>query len=251
MLMVTGNLMPFDRHGVQSVVTEISIANRVPLLGPVAADAMLHGSQFGAETLTAWYFVHKWLLPIALIACCGLFFALRSAQEPPRKSLVGSFAPSVLAVILGVAVAAPIGTGAAKSDYSAFNAVVNWYAWPIHGALCAFDHISPELGWIGAAVLPLLVVAFLVALPRLCEKVTPIFVQAVFMIIVGAFAVLAVLFGGIPASLVDRDYIRDAPSPPADSRGLQKAEKGGKGVSPVVYWPVEGAVVEGEGRSVQ
>lgn len=231
MLMVTGNLLPFDRHGVQSAVTEIAVANRVPMLGPVAADAMLHGSRFGGETLAAWYFVHKWLLPLALIALGGVFYALRSVQEPVRKSPIAVFTPSALAIVLGIAVAAPIGVGASKGDYTALNAVVNWYAWPIHGALRAFDEISPDLGWIGAVVLPLLVLAFLVALPRLCEKVTPMFVQAVFLVIVGAFAVMAVMFGGLPAPLVNRDTAgSQGPDPMADggaaSIEVQLAAKG-------------------------
>ena len=67
-LLVTGNLLPYDRHGVQTAVTEVGIASRVPFFGPVIADMMLGGPKFSASTLATWYGMHRWWIPLALAA---------------------------------------------------------------------------------------------------------------------------------------------------------------------------------------
>lgn len=234
-LMVTGNLLPFDRHGVQSAVTEVAVAGRAPLFGQVAAEVMLNGRQFGGGTLTAWYVAHSRLLPVALLVLCCIFYACKPYQETVKRSVAWACFPAGLSILLGIVVRAPIGAAAGKEDFSSFGAVVDWYAWPMHAALKAFDALSPGLGWIGAFILPALVVAFLVALPRLCDKVTPIFVQAVFVLVVALFATLGALFGGMPASLIDRDYIGsqtvDAEAPAGAPIDVDSAARGRKAFS--------------------
>jgi quinol-cytochrome oxidoreductase complex cytochrome b subunit len=243
-MLVTGNLLPFDRHGVQSAVTEIGIGGRIPLFGPIVADAMARGPRFGPDTLAGWFAVHRWLLPLAFVALFTYSYIFRDFQETPRKSLWGMWLPSALAVFLSVAVRAPLGSAATTDDFGKFDAVANWYAWPMHGMLKAFETISPDLGWIGTTFVPLLILGFLVFLPRICEKVTPMFVQAVFAIIVLTMIAAAVVFGGAPAPLLDRDCLV-GPSTPVAGSGANKIGTALAGLGHCLYGHVDHAGCQG------
>src|SRR5580658_8654549 len=52
---VTGNLLPYDRHGVETAVIEVGIAARAPGIGAEARRLLLQGPEFGEDTLRFWY----------------------------------------------------------------------------------------------------------------------------------------------------------------------------------------------------
>jgi quinol-cytochrome oxidoreductase complex cytochrome b subunit len=204
-ILATGNFLLFDRHGVQSAVIEVSIVDRIPLFGPVFADWVRGGASFGAGTLTLWNVAFRWIPALLLIAYIGVAIFYRryddESQANWRIITVGSMVP----ILAGIFLQVPLGARATSADYNGYDAVVNWYAWPLHGSLKAFSAISPSLGWIGALVLPAVFIALLFYLPWLCNRVTQVFAQAIIAIFGFLFLALSVLFGGFPASPFSRD----------------------------------------------
>jgi quinol-cytochrome oxidoreductase complex cytochrome b subunit len=189
---VTGNLLPFDRHGVQTAVVESGIASSVPVVGPMSSRMMLQGPAFSEQTLTAWYLVHRWILPLLLIVAA--FMALSGRRASANKALM--WAPVLIAVVLALLIRAPLGSAATPADFESYGAMPGWYVLPMHGALRAFSSISSGLGWIGSALLPGMFGAFLFALPWLSKRMTASAVQIAFAGFVGVFLILALGFGG-------------------------------------------------------
>jgi mono/diheme cytochrome c family protein len=152
------------------------------------ATVILGGDQFNDGTLARWHLAHLGLTLLAL-ASIGLFWWGARTEAKNRPLL---WAPVAFAAVLALAAAAPLGGSASPADYTAFDAQVSWYTWPLHGALQMFSTISPGLGWIGSGLLPGLFVGLLLFAPWLCKRVAPKLVQ-------GAVGVLLVLFlvGGI------------------------------------------------------
>lgn len=220
---LTGNLLPMDRHDVQTAVIEAGIGRGMPVGGDLAGDLILQGDKFSQQTLDAWYLVHRFVLsPLALLLVIGVFITQRRSGAA-RVVPVGVLAPIALLIVLALAVAAPSGEAAQPLDYDEYNAKVSWYTWPMHGALKAFQSISPSLGWIGAAVLPGLLLGFLVLLPLLRDRVPIAAARAVFGGLLAVFAVCAIGFGGPFAPLTGNQ------DPPA----TQLASESGEEIAPI------------------
>ncbi len=197
-LQLTGNVLPMDRHDVQTAVVEAGIAGRTPFVGEQIASLMLAGERFGQPTLDSWYLAHRWVFtPVVALGALLLAVRARGAKGAPWLAAIPAGAGAALALLLP----APSGIGATAADFASMDAVVSWYVWPMHGALRAFETFLPGQGWLGSAVLPGLFVAFLAAVPWLSTKVSGSAIRGTFAFFVLAFAFCAGAYGGLPAPL--------------------------------------------------
>lgn len=193
-LQVTGNLLPMDRHDVQTVAVEAGVASRTPLVGDLIARGMLQGDRFNEGTLTAWWTAHQFVLPA--LAGLGVLLLLPGFWKLKGSLWIALF-PSAMAFALGTIFSAPTGDMATAADFTSQQATVSWYAWPLHGALKAFDAWTQN-GWIGASLLPMLFGGFLVALPWIGKKLGLGGTRLVLSLMVGLFTVCGLLYAGAP-----------------------------------------------------
>src|SRR5579862_8447885 len=165
---VTGNLLPYDRHGVETAVIEIGIAARLPGLGPAVQRILQQGQEFGPDTLRFWYALH-----VSLVVLLALGFAmdLRGKKQFASETINGRVVAGICLIPFVLAfLRSPLGSVATAVDASTFADKPSWYTWPFHGLLGMFDHFHQGSGWIGAMLLPGLAVVFLLALPWLGMK---------------------------------------------------------------------------------
>lgn len=212
---ITGNLLPFDQHGVQTAAIEGGIAAAMPGGAQVAPIIMGGESSVTANTLPTWYMAHRLLIPLALIigVIGGVMthWKLRDTKPVWIVSILWALVPLVIAL----AVARPLGAAATEADYNRYNALVSWYTWPLHGSLEAFNRLNPSLGWIGTAVLPTLFVLFLLAAPMLSKRLANAGVQIIFFVFLAYFLGVGIAFGGSFAPLTGtRDPANAIVSPP-------------------------------------
>ena len=203
----TGNLLPMDRHDVQTVVVESGIAGSAPGLGRSLREQALAGPSFGQATLTRWTLLHGWVLPGLVVL--ALILSLVAFGRAKRNWAL------VLPLLLCAGFAffgTPTGSAATEADFGTFNATASWYSLPLHGSLKLFQHISPSVGWIGALVLPGLFVGFLVALPLLGKKLAPTPVRVVAGAFFVYFAGVAAFVAGKPAPVVGNQDPATAPA---------------------------------------
>lgn len=225
---ITGNLLPMDRHDVQTSVVESGVAFRTPLIGELISSQMLQGTSFSQQTLSGWYFVHRWVFPG--MAVLGLLMLLAGNMKGKGTGWI-ALTPSVLAAVLGATVPAASGAAATDADYALRESTVGWYAWPIHGALKAFDAWIGA-GWVGSVVVPSLFGLFLVLLPVLWKKWPGWSVRALLLGFLGLFGICGALYAGRPAPLTgDQPVLADtAPKDPkpkdAEPVDLMKAMAG-------------------------
>jgi mono/diheme cytochrome c family protein len=194
-LQVTGNLLPLDRHGVQTAVVESGIGGAAPGIGSTARGIMLAGTRFDAETLARWWMGHSWILPVVLVTCS--FFVLRGFR-PKSAWLITSVA---LVLLLGKLVPAPLGLIATKTDYDQYNATVSWYTWPFHGLMNAFAQLSSSAGWVGSVAVPTLLFLILLLLPWIGQRVSVTAVRSATASILVVGLGISALFGGRVAAL--------------------------------------------------
>lgn len=205
---LTGNLLPYDRHGVQTAAVEGAIAGGVPAIGPAVADLIRNGPVVGQGTLDLWYVVHRYALPILLVVALALFI-----RRPERARL--SPWPAVAAVLglatLSFSLPAPLASRATAEDGSRFDALSSWYSWPAHGSLVLWNKLGGlgGLGWFGAVGIVGIVALGTLAMAWAAPKVGRIWAGAVGLYL----AVCALGFGGSFAPLVGR---RDPPTPVAE-----------------------------------
>ncbi|HRI43962.1 MAG TPA: cytochrome b N-terminal domain-containing protein [Fimbriimonadaceae bacterium] len=195
---LTGHLLPFDRHAVQTAAIEGAIAGRMPLIGPDAQALLLRGDAVGQPTLDFWYLAHRWLLPLLLFASMFVgWVGLRRSEGSPGR--IVPLLPTLAIFALSFFLTPTFGSPALEADAATFETRPNWYTWPLHGMLVFSDRLG--MGWVGVALVPGLFVAFLIAVPLLSKRYTATLIQMVFGAFVAAFAVAA-LGAGRPAPLL-------------------------------------------------
>lgn len=212
-IQITGNLLPFDRHDVQTAAIEAGIMARTPLAGSSLSQLALQGDQFGASTLLAWYFAHRWIFPVGL--ALGALLAM-SGQWKGKGTLPLLLLPSVAAIVLSFIVSAPYGPGATEADFGAQDAAPSWYVWPLHGALRTFEAFRPGWGWIGSALTPSLFGAFLFFLPWIGKKLRPWGVRTIFSLFFIGFVAMALLYGSTPAPAWGKQDVAAIADPAGD-----------------------------------
>ena len=195
---LTGNALPWDRHGVGTAAVEGQIASQVPLVGPRIARAAMGGEGVGSGTLDLWWSLHRLVLPIAAALAIAWGLSARKGGKVAKWTLA---VPALGALALAVAVASPLGTAATPADYGRPGALPSWYTVPLHGLLVWGNRLVPGGGWIGAALIPAAFGAFLLALPAM-RKTKPALGRGV-LLLFGAVGIAATLTsGGGSASLV-------------------------------------------------
>lgn len=218
-LQVTGNLLPFDQHDVQTAVIEGGIASRVPLAGSMAASTLLAGDTFSPSTLAAWHRYHLWLLVPLILGTGAVLFG---TPKPDRSRRMWAFPAVCLLAIAGLAalLGAPHGAPGTEADFAAFDARPSWYTWPMHGALNGFESLAASAGWIGAAVLPGILGAALLFAPWIGQKRDGLARGSVFGLL-AAFFGLGVAFGGTAApawgeQTVPQTFVSEPNADPVD-----------------------------------
>jgi quinol-cytochrome oxidoreductase complex cytochrome b subunit len=198
---MTGNLLPFDRHGVQTAAIESSIVARAPIVGASASHLVLGGNAVGPATLAIWFRLHSLGLVVLLLAVLlvGFMGRRRSAYADANGWLPWLWVPLLVAISIGIP--SPIGSPATPVDYNSFDAHTSWYVWPLHGALRMFDAWIPGGGWIGAFVLPGLLMVFLLSLPWWGPRVRTMWVRGAALGFAGIFLAGTALYGGSFAPL--------------------------------------------------
>lgn len=137
---VTGNLLPMDRHDVQTVAIEIQIARQLPWIGDDLAQTLQGGAVFDQSTVTGWAALHPWLAAILLALGGVLMLSARPAfVGRARSSLL--LLPTALAVGLAFLRGHAVDP-AVPADYSSFDARPSWYTLPLHGLLRMFAEID-------------------------------------------------------------------------------------------------------------
>ncbi len=217
---LTGYLLPWDQRGYWATRVATGIAGSVPLVGPFLRSVALSGSGMGNLTLTRFYALHAVLLPALLLACFALHLASfrRHGVTPPAgadESRVGRFYPdqlwrdglvALVAVGLVFALALRFGAPLEGPADPAGHAEPRpeWYFRPLY-ELLKLGGGKGEL--VLALLVPLLAVAFLVALPILD--------RAKGRAISGRLAPLGALFGmgAVALALLGRSLWSDAHDP--------------------------------------
>ncbi len=222
-MQITGNILPMDRHGVQTAVVESGIAAGVPFVGVPIRDLLDGGYRVGEPTLRNWYFLHAWLLPvILLLGVAGLLVTASrelKSRDPEVKlaSEWPAYFPLAMLAMLALSIPAPRGAAAGVNDFTSFRASVSWYTWPLHGMLSAADRVWPSAGWLGSVVWPGLTLLFLFLLPVLpLNKPAAATASTLFL---APFLILPIFFGGPVASLVGNRDPKDPPSGPGFAVG--------------------------------
>ncbi len=206
---ITGNILPFDRHGIQTASIEAGIAARVPVVGSTVSHIILGGNEAGPQTVPHWYFAH---LGLTLLAIGAIALAVREHRRHEAKLLPALAAlPGLLAIVLAFAISSPLGSVATPADYGQYHALVSWYTWPMHGMMSMFEKIIPGSGWIGSAIVPGLFVGFLAALALFGSKVGAKAARATFAGFGLLFAVATIGFGGSFAKLTGTRDPEDTP----------------------------------------
>jgi quinol-cytochrome oxidoreductase complex cytochrome b subunit len=212
----TGNLLPYDQHGVQTAAVEGGIAASVPMGQSIAAIMLGGEPSVNSNTLGLWYMAHRLLIPIALLL--GTMGSLAAILKRPSGKPVWALSAvlALIPLVLGLSFGSPLGTAATEADYNKFGAMVSWYTWPLHGSLEAFNKISPSLGWVGTAVVPTLFALFLLAAPFMSKRIANAGIQGTFIAFMVFFFGSALLFGGGFAPLTGtRDPVTAKAEPPS------------------------------------
>ncbi len=193
---MSGNLLPFDQHGVQTAAIEGGIAAGMPG-GEMVAKIMMGGeSALTTQTLPTWYFAHRILIPLALLLGAVGAVLTHIKRNDVRTYWIPSIVLALIPFAIAIAVPRPLGTGASSADFNRFDAQVSWYTWPLHGSLTAFSQVGPELGWIGAGVIPAMFVGFLILAPAMSKRLANAGVQLIFVGFLAYFLACGILFGG-------------------------------------------------------
>ncbi len=217
---ITGNVLPFDKHGVQTAVVEAGIAGQTPLAGKISSQIMLGGDSFSGSTLARWYLAHSELLPLA-ISVVLIWAALSQRKRLKYVTPWLAALPVAASILLAAVVAAPLGKGATPEDFESYNAIVSWYTWPLHGALTAFGNLGAS--WIGTALLPGLFVGFLATLPLTTKWLKPGPCKTIHGLFLGGFFACGVFFGGSFAPLTGNRDPKVGPVTGQNSGPVDKA----------------------------
>jgi ubiquinol-cytochrome c reductase cytochrome b subunit len=178
---LTGYLLPWDQKGYWATRVATSILGSLPVAGAWLEEVVVGGPAYGHLTLTHFYALHVGVLPAvtaALVAGHIALFRKHGITTPvgADASRVDLFYPKQVArdlvvgvAVLGVLVALAVRAHGAPLDAPAdpssdYPARPEWYFLPLFELL---KHLSGALEPVGALGVPLLVIAYLVALPLL------------------------------------------------------------------------------------
>jgi len=226
---ITGNLLPWDRHGVQTAAIEASVASRVPGVGNAAVGVLFGGDGVSEATLERWYMLHRFGLPaLALIALILLGVGISRNRPGVRGSLLAGIGLPLVVTGLAMAIASPLGAAAMPDDAVGFDALPSIYTYPAHALLVFFDRLVPGMGWIGATIVPAVLGLGALLLPIL--KPPTWLARVLLVAVLGFVGYVCATAGASVAPLTGtRDpaaIATEAPSAPASPRNDALAERG-------------------------
>lgn len=166
-LQITGNLLPLSAHDVRTANIEANIAGAAPLLGPTMRQLALGGENVNQETLSRWFAAHVYVLPAALALAVIVGIAAYRRVSGTRAHWYFALAPMIGAVLFAALFGTPLGPAAAEADFMSGATPPMWYVLPLHSLLLIFQGLNATLGWIGAILVPSIIVLLLFALPFL------------------------------------------------------------------------------------
>jgi len=175
----TGQLLPWDQEAYFGTKVGTSIAGEVPLIGRLQQRILLGGTDVTSSTLSRFFMVHVFLLPLALLFLSVLHVYLfrhagpagpfhnRADQQVDRFYPKQLFKDSVFflfvfAVLVTISTLAPAALGPQARPGSDFLARPPWYFLPLFQLL---KYFSGPLTLIPTVVLPALLFMTLFLLP--------------------------------------------------------------------------------------
>lgn len=179
-LALTGYLLPWDQRGYWATQVVTSLVGALPLLGRSLQHLLVGGESYGNLTLVRFYALHAMVLPAGIVLLVALHVALfrrhgptpghgrgrARADEPfwPGQAVRDLAAIAVVwgAVWLVVLTRHGVSLEAPADPSSAYAARPEWFFRPLFVAL---KLLPPGLETAGAALLPLLCLGLLAALP--------------------------------------------------------------------------------------
>jgi ubiquinol-cytochrome c reductase cytochrome b subunit len=180
---LTGYLLPWDQKGYWATQVATGIMGTAPGLGPSLQTLLQGGTEYGNLTLTRFYALHVFVLPISLVLMLLAHLALfrRHGVTPPPKlsdkelSRVEMFWPGqifrdtvLMAAILGVLLALSLFVGAPldppADPSSAYEARPEWYFLFLFQLLKYFEG---PMAVVGTIIIPTLGALFLIFLPAI------------------------------------------------------------------------------------
>lgn len=164
---LTGHLLPWDQHAVQTASIETGIAANAPYVGAAQANFLRAGSEIGPHTLTLWYWAHIGL-GIAWLILCLLVVRLAKATGYSVRSLRWSAVVLlVFSLIMAFAERVHFGPAATTADMGGYSARPEWYILPLHSLMTLFQSIGPKDAFYGTMVIPGVIFLLVVLAPWL------------------------------------------------------------------------------------
>lgn len=93
---LTGYLLPWDQKGYYATQVATNIAGKMPVIGPHMQTFLVGGPEYGNATLTRFFTLHVWVLPITAIILIILHlvaFRRHGVTHPPKPQTSGWFYP--------------------------------------------------------------------------------------------------------------------------------------------------------------
>lgn len=197
---LTGNVLPMDRHGVQTANIEAGLTASVPVVGPALHRFLLAGSGFTPATAERWFVFHEILITLLLILGAALLWGKGLNRKETGKTAL-PYLPIAILLVVAALIHPPLGRPATPADYGQFQAYVSWYTLPLHAMTQAFSKLSPTLGWVGFAIIPGLFILVLILLPIFAKKIKLAIVQLIPVLFCLAFLGVMIGFGSPVARL--------------------------------------------------
>jgi len=168
-LQITGNLLPMSAHDVRTANVEVNIAAGAPLFGATLRELTMQGAEFSQRTLDNWYLLHRIILPVGLaVSFVGFFIMV--AKRSARPSLLWALVPLTLVAIASMALGRPPDIAATPDELPFGGTKPMWYVAPLHILLLAAQKVNRDMGWVGALLIPSILVLLLALMPVLTRK---------------------------------------------------------------------------------
>lgn len=182
-LIITGDLLPWDQKGYWTTQVRISIIQSIPVVGDISLRILQGGTRTGIVALTRFYTLHCVFLPVLIIGLVGVHFhfiahhgladPLYQKSENRRKVpliphiinrwLILFMATAVILAILSVYWPAPLDSPADPTD-TAFVPKPEWWVLALNQLVTIF---KGPLMLVGTVVIPGGLTVLLITLPFL------------------------------------------------------------------------------------
>jgi ubiquinol-cytochrome c reductase cytochrome b subunit len=175
----TGYLLPWDQEAYFGTKVSTSVASEIPIVGPLLQRIMLGGSELTTLTLSRFFMVHAFLLPLAagLLVVLHVYLFRKAGPAGPfdhkGDHLVERFYPKqllkdsisvliVFIVLVALAELMPARLGPQADPTSDFLARPPWYFLPLFELL---KYFPGKLSLIPTVVLPAVLFGLILLLP--------------------------------------------------------------------------------------